>query len=267
MKTWLLALLTLGWLGSHAFAAPPPSTATLELSPPQAGSFPPLRPFHAEYKFGWTAFTAADGAFDYRKGKGGQMRMEVTAHTTGFVRTLWQMDLEYLATLMAASLRPVSVVQTETYAKKTIKTSLDFNATGVTRLREITPPDPKPPKSKPHDFPNLFDLNSALHWVRSQPLKNGDRYRIAVYPGGTTYLAQIDVAGREKINAAGRSWNAIKLNLQLWHVTDNLQLEPHSKFKNAAIWTSDDANRVLLKIEADIFVGSVWAEMQSLDFK
>ncbi len=43
----------------------------------------------------------------------------------------------------------------------------------------------------------------------------------------------------------------------------NLELEPHKKFKRAFAWLSDDRDRMLLKIEAEIFVGSVWCELQS----
>jgi hypothetical protein len=49
-------------------------------------------------------------------------------------------------------------------------------------------------------------------------------------------------------------------------VDKNLQLAPHQKFKRAFIWVSDDRDRLVLKIQAEIFVGSVWCELQSVDF-
>ena len=238
-----------------------------ELSPTEPGSFPPLRPSRAHYKFGWTAFTAADATFDYGKAKNGLMRMEVTARTTGFVRTLWRMDLRHVALTQASTFRPVSVRQSETYRNQLITTKLDFTPDEVTRLRENTPSDEKKPKLKHYEFPNLLDLHSALHWVRSQRLLPGDEYKFVVYPASTPYLAEVDVVERQKIKVAGRNWNAIKLDLKLWHIKDDLTLEPHSKFKKASVWTSDDANRVLLKIEAEIFVGSVWAELESIEWK
>jgi hypothetical protein len=43
-------------------------------------------------------------------------------------------------------------------------------------------------------------------------------------------------------------------------------LEPHRKFRHATIWVSDDRDRILLRIEAQIFVGTVFAELQSVRF-
>ncbi len=195
------------------------------------------------------------------------MRMDVTTKTIGFVRTLWRLDAHHIALMQPGTLRPVSVRQTETYHDKTVKTKLDFTEEGVTKLREVEPDEGKPVKQKHFDYADLFDLNSALHWVRSQRLQNGDALKFVVYPASTPYLAEIDVLGRQKLNVAGKSWPAVKMELKLWHITDELALEPHTKFKKAYIWTSDDANRVLLKVEGEIFVGSVWAELDKIDFK
>ncbi|HEY2341690.1 MAG TPA: DUF3108 domain-containing protein [Chthoniobacteraceae bacterium] len=237
-----------------------------ELSSTDPGGFLPLRPLHAHYKFGWTAFTAAEATFDYTHAKGGLTRMEVDAKTIGFVRTLWKLDAKHVALMDPSTLRPVTMRQKEIYHDKTLLTTLDFNSEGVVRQRQTLPYDAKA-KTKHFDYPGLFDLNSALHWVRSQRLKQGDVYKLVVYPATTPYLAEVDVVGRQKLNVAGKEWNAVKLELKLWHITDDFELEPHTKFKHAYIWTSDDANRVLLKINAEIFVGSVWAELDALDVK
>ena len=119
----LIQALALVVLTAGAFAAEWQD----ELSDPAPGSFAPLRPLHAEYKFGWTAFSAATANFDFTKAKPGQMRMDVDAKTTGFVRTLWKMDAKHSAIMQSSTLHPVSVRQTEVYKDKTIKTKLDFS--------------------------------------------------------------------------------------------------------------------------------------------
>jgi hypothetical protein len=62
------------------------------------------------------------------------------------------------------------------------------------------------------------------------------------------------------------TYNAIKLDLQLKRIGKHLQLEPYKKFRRATIWVSDDAERLILRIEAQIFVGTVFAELQSMHF-
>ncbi|MFL6589525.1 MAG: DUF3108 domain-containing protein, partial [Chthoniobacterales bacterium] len=60
-------------------------------------------------------------------------------------------------------------------------------------------------------------------------------------------------------------FNAIKFDLQLNRIKDG-ELQPHRKFRRATAWLSDDADRLVLRIEAQVFVGSVFAELQSVDF-
>ena len=103
-------------------------------------------------------------------------------------------------------------------------------------------------------------------YVRSQPLGEHSVQRVVVYPGTNAYVATITVVGREKISVHAGTYDAIKLDLQLNRVGKHLELEPHRKFRRATIWVSDDSNRILLRIEAQIFVGTVFAELQSVHF-
>jgi Protein of unknown function (DUF3108) len=47
----------------------------------------------------------------------------------------------------------------------------------------------------------------------------------------------------------------------------NLELEPHRKFRRATVWISDDSDRIILRIEAQVFIGTVFAELQSAHFE
>ncbi|MBV8376087.1 MAG: DUF3108 domain-containing protein, partial [Verrucomicrobia bacterium] len=56
----------------------------------------------------------------------------------------------------------------------------------------------------------------------------------------------------------------IKLDLQLKKIDKKMQLKDHKLFKGGRGWLSDDNNRVPLRIEADIFIGYVFAELASM---
>ena len=237
-----------------------------KLTPSELGMFAPMRPLHATYRFGWSKFPAASATFDYSKTKQGPMKLEVGTKTTGFVRGLWSMDATHTALFEAVTLRPVSALQTETYTKETLTTKLDFDKDGVSRLRESNPPDKNPPKTKRFKFPGVLDLYGALLFVRSQPLQKDDTVRLVVYPAVDPYLAEVKVRDREKIEVGKKSYDAIKLDLKLRRITKKLELEKHAKFKRATAWLSDDRDRLLLKIQAEVSVGSVWTEMESVKF-
>jgi hypothetical protein len=238
--------------------------ATISKEPP--GTFPELRPLHASYRFGWSGFTAATGDVHFNKPSEDKFQFDGTGRTIGFVRALWKLDVSHRAIANAQTLRPVETHQTETYRSKKIVTHLTFTNSGVTRSTTEGERGAAGTKTRQFSLPNLFDLHSAALYLRSQPLKDRSVYRIAVFPTSSAYLATLTVVGREKISVHAGTYNAIKLDLQLKRINKRLELEPHRKFRRGTIWVSDDADRLLLRIEAQIFVGTVFAELQSVHF-
>jgi hypothetical protein len=237
--------------------------ATISKEPP--GNFPELRPLRAAYRFGWSGLTAATGDVHFTKPSEDKCQLDGTGRTIGLVRALWKLDVDYRAAVSAGTLRPVETEQTENYRSKKVVTHLAFTNTGVTRVR-TEGKGAAEAKTRQFNFPNLFDLFSAMLYLRSQPLKDRSVYRVVAYPATNAYLATITVVGREKISVHAGNYSAIKLDLRLKRVGKQRQLEPHRKFRRATIWVSDDTERLLLRIEAQIFVGTVFAELQSVRF-
>jgi hypothetical protein len=235
------------------------------LTASSAPSFPNPRPMHAKYGFGWSGFPGATAEVRLNKAAGDRLQLDITAHTIGLVRTLWKFDTSHTSIVEAATLHPVVVKQVETSRSKKTVTDLAFGADGVTSRETETPG--KGTKVRRFDFPHLFDLQSALLYLRSQSLQERNVQRIVVYPATSAYLATVTVLGRERITVPSGIYNAIKFELQLNKVGKKGELEPHRKFRRATVWLSDDPDRLLLRIEAQIFVGTVFAELQSVEFE
>jgi hypothetical protein len=238
--------------------------ATLSKEP--AGKFPELRPLRAAYRFGWSGLTAATGEVHFTKPANDRFQLDGTGRTIGLVRALWKMDVNYRAVANAETLNPIETQQTENYRSKRIVTDLTFSNSGVTRARTEGQGASAKTKTRQFVLPNLFDLHSAALYLRSQPLAQGSTYRLAVYPATNAYLATVTVLGREKISLRAGVYNAIKLDLRLKRIGNHLELQPHKKFRRATIWVSDDTERIILRIEAQVFVGTVFAELQSVHF-
>jgi hypothetical protein len=237
--------------------------ATLSKEP--IGNFPEMGPLRASYRFGWSGLTAATGDVHFTKPSENKFQLDGTGRTIGFVRALWKFDVSYQAIASAETLRPIETQQIENYRSKKIVTHLTFTNNGVTRAR-TEGKGAAASKTRQFNFPNLFDLFSAMLYLRSQPLKERTVYRVVAYPATNAYLATVTVVGREKISVHAGSYSAIKLDLRLKRIGKQRQLEPHRKFRGATIWVSDDPERLLLRIEAQIFVGTVFAELQSVTF-
>jgi hypothetical protein len=254
----LLAALLL--TGSALFGASGWESTVTSSNPP---TFPNPRPMHARYGFGWSGFPCATAEIRLTKPAGQRLQLDITAHTTGLVRALWKFDASHTSLVDAESLRPLSVRQIENDRGKRIVTDLSFSSTGV--VSKVTETPGTGTKVRRYDFPRLFDLQSALLYLRSQPLQERNVQRVVVYPATASYLATVTVLGRERVTVPAGTYNAIKFDLQLNRIKDG-ELQPHRKFRRATAWLSDDADRLLLKIEAQVFVGTVFSELQSVDF-
>ena len=238
--------------------------SSLTKDPP--GNFPEPRSVRTTYHFGWSGFTAGKGDIHFGKIGDRRFQLEATGGTTGLVRALWKLDATYRGFASAETFRPIESKQVEAYRHKKIITELTFTDSAVSRIRteDSKPGDNKP---RPFNFPNLFDLHSAMLYLRSQPLSDHSVYRIVVYPATSAYLATVTVLGHEHVAVHAGSYNAIKCDVQLKRVGKNLELEPHRKFRKATIWISDDQDRIPLRIEAQIFVGTVFAELYAVHFE
>lgn len=227
------------------------------------GTFPPLRPLQATYAFGWSGFSAATGEVHFTKPSEDHFQLDATGRTIGLARALWKLDATHYALADSETLRPIETRQVETYRWKKLITHVTFKSSGVKSERT----EGATTKSRDFDFPGLLDLHSAMLFLRSQPLKERGIYRIVVYPASSAYLATITVTGREKVSIRAGNYKAIKLDLKLNKIGKDLELEPHRKFRHGTIWISDDADRILLRIEAQIFVGTVFVELQSIRYE
>jgi len=233
-----------------------------ELTAPKPGPFPLPAEMKLYYRFGWANLPAATADFTFSRPRSGVLLTEGHGGTFGVVRGLWKMDAKYIARANSQTLRPIEFDQQEIYRSETKHTETTFTDRDVSRRRYTTPTDPVIPKKKRIAFPYLNDLDSAFFLIRSQKLATGDTYKFVVFPQTTPYLVTITITGRGPLTVKAGSFRAIACDLKLQEIDSNQKLIPHQKFKKATLWVSDDANRIPLKVESEIFVGSVWLELE-----
>jgi hypothetical protein len=171
-----------------------------------------------------------------------------------------------VSTSDAATLRPIHVREVERARSKEFETELNHTPERVAVRRSEQSDKGTKTKTRNFDFPNVMSLSSAMLYLRSKPLAEGATERVVVFPSNSAYLCAVTVLGREHISVASGGYNAIKLEVQLNKIGKKRELQPHKKFKRAFVWLSDDADRLILRIESQIFLGTVFAELQSVQF-
>ncbi len=258
-----LALVGL-FLFLAAIARAEPWEATV--TPLLPGSQPEPRALRARYNFGWSGITAATIATRFEKLGDGRFQLAATGGTAGLARALWKYDLRHHALADATTLRPVLVREVEKFRNKEVTTEVTFSPGKVASKRDEQKEGALKTTARNFDFPNAQSVLSALLILRSQPLADGAVLRVVVYPATSSYLCTVTVVGRERLQVPTGRYDAIKLDVKLSKINEQRQLVPHKKFQNATVWLSNDADRLVLRIEAQVFVGTVFAEIQSLQF-
>jgi hypothetical protein len=93
------------------------------------------------------------------------------------------------------------------------------------------------------------DALSALYVVRSLPLKIGDRFTMPVSDNGKVYQVHMTVGGVEAVRTGIGSVQATKL-------TPTITGPDGSAGRAMAIWISNDARRLPVRLEAQLAVGT-----------
>lgn len=237
------------------------------VSPFAPGSFPPPRPLRAKYTFGWNGMTAGNADIRFSKTSGDRLELEAVGGTEGFARSLWPYDVKHLAVSDGQTLRALEVREHETMRNEEVTTHVTYTPERATSTREERKGSKVTSKSRQFDAANIFSVNSALLYLRTQPLAPGAVHRIVVYPATTAYLATITVTGRERVTVPTGTYDAIKVDLQLNKIGKHRELKSHKKFRRASVWLSNDSDRLILRIETQVFIGTVFAELQSVQFE
>jgi hypothetical protein len=92
------------------------------------------------------------------------------------------------------------------------------------------------------------DALSALFVLRSIPFKPGEKFNMPVTDAGDIYRIQMQVGAVEPVQAGLGTINGVKI---VPVVTATRGTPP----RGLALWLSDDARRLPLKIEAQLAVG------------
>jgi hypothetical protein len=221
--------------------------------------------FQGVFRFGWSGVEAGRATASVGM-EGPTVHVRVTGGTTGLARSLWKLDAVHESRFEVAGLRPLGFEQTERYSRRSIHTSATFFDGGAKRLRHVQPGPAA--RWKTIRLEPLRDVVAAMFFIRSQPLRKGETVTLLAFPGDSPYLVAVQACGRETLAFADVRREALRLDFRLQKVLmrkDELPLlEPHGKFRRGSVWLSDDALRIPLRAEVEVFVGKIFGELVSL---
>lgn len=118
-------------------------------------------------------------------------------------------------------------------------------------------PDGSVKDKKEENFIPYFSIDpfSVLFFFQGLPLKDGDIYEIPIANNTKILILRSEVEGREEINTPKGKKKAIRIHATTKYTGERL------KSGDLYFWFSDDEDRVLLKAQAKIQIGSVTADI------
>lgn len=107
-----------------------------------------------------------------------------------------------------------------------------------------------------------YDPVTVAYLARSIDLEVGKAYTYKVFDGRYQYLLTLAVEKREVIRIKAGTFKAFRIHPTIVNLS---RPDKERKVKHAYLWVSDDAYRVPLRLESEVFFGKVYGELVAFD--
>jgi Protein of unknown function (DUF3108) len=190
---------------------------------------------------------------------GGQDEIVTTARSHGFVSMLYALNDEFRSRLNPDTMCSYGISKRVIEGRRRKQTQIVFDGArqlAVLDERNLAKPS-EPPKHDEESIPPCVqDVVSAFYFLRSQPLRVGDRIKVPVNDGSKTTEVTAEVQAREQIDTPlGRRY--------AFRVEPTVFGSLYKRKGRMLIWFSDDERHLPLRIKAMISVGTITGTLRS----
>lgn len=238
-----------------------------ELTTTTPGSHPQLAPSSLDLQLSWKGIVNSgkiriDFAPKDAK-KPGAYVIRSSASSLGAASALFPYRSDFWSEIDPQSLKPrlFHAVETDSDETTTTKNRHFSDRVECDEVSKALKGGLETSKSRVFRFAPVYEMFSAMLFIRSQKLDEGDKIALVINPFGTPYLLRVKVEAKE----SHMEQSAIRLTVGMRKIdTKTLELKPYKKLKNdATLWLSDDDKRVPIEFRAAVFIGDVRATLSS----
>ena len=216
------------------------------------------------YDVNWSVFPAGKLSVTLSNDKEGSddaFLVTTAASSQGFVSLLYKVQDEFQSFFNPQTLCSIKILKQINEGSNHRMTKITFDhRRGLAILDERYLDDSnKPPKHDEHAIPPCAqDIITAFYYVRSQPLRVGDKVKLAVNDGSKTKIVEAEVKERKKIKTPLGEREALRV---IPSVFGNLYEKKKGK---VVIWFSDDAYHFPLRIRVSLKLGAITGTLTSI---
>ena len=196
----------------------------------------------------------------YRDGKK-MLDVEATARSSRVVSLFYELRHRSESIFSAQELKPVEFLSQQTENSRFSNLEIKFSPDGLIHAKTTKGNLNSQGKSEEVSFKSenaTFDPISAAFLALSLPMDAAEDLSFDVFNGKDRYLISFHVLGREKITVAGKEYDAFKIKPLVKKLTDT---EGEKRLRKVYLWVSTDGRREVLKLESEVLIGSVSAEL------
>jgi hypothetical protein len=259
MKRLAVALIVLAALplaaqsrpGAKTPAAAPPAKPAAPAAPKKEMPVPFKAGETLEYDIGWSSFVTAGTAtvsVKEKKPSYGSTAYYIVAEgkPTSIVSKLYTLYYKADTLLDSYSLLPQRGSLYSEEGKRHRTKTTTFNQGAKQATYEI---ETRTLVRKDLAVPGFTqDALSAIYVLRSIPFKTGEKFNMPVSDNGNVYKVQMQIGALEPVKTGMGTINGFR-------ITPVITGPDKSSPRGLALWISDDARRLPLKMEAQLLVG------------
>lgn len=235
------------------------------VQPTNAGAVAKMPATRFQYEMSWKGSIGAGLiTFDFNKKDKRYPGYDISqayGKSTGFAYALFPYHFSLTSFSRANSYKPTLFVANEDDKKAKVDTKNQFTSKGVVHNSTKNYKQGSKTRVLNHTYKvaDSHDPLSAIQYIRSQVLRNGQKLNLSLHPFNSPMYTQITVLGRE-MHAGKR---CIKLDVKLYKVDlKTMRLKDYSKLKKATLWISDDANRHMIEMRNEVKVGVISGDVR-----
>ncbi len=187
--------------------------------------------------------------------------VETTASTNSFVDLFWPFRGMARVVFLARDWTPLQFSYDRKIRGVRSLTTIDFSPAGD-RARSLYVKGGVTKKQLDLSKPDLIDPITAVFKARHQPIEVGSKLGYDVFTGESRYRVDLRVDGRDEIAVPAGNFSALRVTPRVMKIRGHNK-PPDERLRGATIWITDDAERVLLRIRSDVFIGAVTLDLMS----
>lgn len=215
------------------------------------------------YDVSWSVFPAGKVVatlINPGKNPAAGYEVKTTAQSQGFVSLLYDVRDEFHSFFDPQTLCSRRISKRVNEGRRHKETEIKFDY--PRRLAVLDERDPTRPNAPPKHDENVIpacveDVVSAFYFLRNQPLQLGQKIKLAVNDGARTTDVVVEVEERGQIQTGLGNRTALRVEPKVFG-------ELYKRKGRMLIWFSDDKQRLPLRIQMTISVGSITGKLVSV---